>query len=261
MMNRETSIRKRKYSEEFLKYGFTFIVEAGIEKPQCVICNEIMSAESTKPNEMKRHFDAKHSNFADKDVQHFKNKADGVKKSRLDFGGKYQQQNMAAIEASYLVALRIAKAKKPHTIAEELLLPATKDIVRVLLGAEYVNKLNTISLSNNTVSRRIDDMSADIMEQVIQEMKSAPLGIFSIQLDESTDVANCSQLLAYVRYIYEGDFKDEFLFCKPLEATTNARDVFDKVGSFLLNHDIPWGNVCTDGAPAMLGRRSGYQRL
>ena len=29
-MNRETSIRKRKHSEEFLKYGFTFIVEAGI---------------------------------------------------------------------------------------------------------------------------------------------------------------------------------------------------------------------------------------
>ena len=59
---------------------------------------------------------------------------------------------MTAIEASYLVALRIAKAKKPHTIAEELLLPATKDIVPVLLGAEYVNKLNTISWSNRKVA-------------------------------------------------------------------------------------------------------------
>ena len=171
---------------------------------------------------------------------------------------------MAAIEASYLVALRIAKAKKPHTIAEELLLPATKDIVQVMLGAEYVNKLNTISLSNNTVSRRIDDMSADIMEQVIHEMKSAQLGIFSIQLDESTDVVNYYQLLVYVRYIYEGDFKDEFLFCKPLETTTTARDVLDTVGSFLQNHDIHWGNVCgvcTNGAPAMLGCRTGFQRL
>ena len=239
-MDRETSIRKRKHSEKFLKYGFTFMVEAGIEKPQCVTCNEIMSADWMKPNKMKRHFDALHPNFAGKDVQYFKNKADGVKKSRLDFGGKYQQQNMAAIEASYLVALRIAKAKKPHAIAEELLLPAIKDIVRVMLGAEYFNKLNSISLSNNTVSRRIFDMSADIMEQVIQEMKSAPLGIFSNQLDESTDVANCSQLLVYVRYIYEGDFKDELLICKRLETTTNACDVFDTVGSFLQNHDIPW---------------------
>ena len=99
---------------------------------------------------------------------------------------------MAAIEASYLVVLRIAKAKKPHTIAEELLLPATKDIVRVMLGAEYVNELNTIFLSNNTISRRIDDMSL-ILWSKYQEMKSAPLGICSIQLDELPDVANCSQ--------------------------------------------------------------------
>ena len=58
--------------------------------------------------------------------------------------------------------------------------------------------------------------------------------------------------------------KMSFFFCKPLETTTTARDVFNKVGSFLQNHDIPWGNVCgvcTNSAPAMLGCRSGFQRL
>ncbi|KAM4697851.1 zinc finger BED domain-containing protein 5-like [Rhinophrynus dorsalis] len=243
---------------------FTSIVAAGIEKPQCVICTEVLSAESMKPNKLKRHFDSKHPSFASKDIQYFKNKADGVKKSRLDTGGKYQQQNLAAVEASYLVALRITKAKKPHTIGEDLLLPAAKDIVGVMIGAEFVKKLSVVSLSNDTVSRRIDDMSAVIIDQVIQEIKSAPLGIFSIQLDESTDVANCSQLLVYVRYINGGDFKDEFLFCKPLEMTTTARDVFDTTGSFLEKHEISWEKVCgvcTDGAPAMLGCRSGFQRL
>ena len=82
MMNRGRSIRKRKYSEELLKYGFAFIVDAGIKKLQCVICNEIMTDESMKPNKRKRHFDAKHPNFAGKDVQYFK-KADGVKKTGL----------------------------------------------------------------------------------------------------------------------------------------------------------------------------------
>ena len=107
-------------------------------------------------------------------------------------------------------------------------------------------------------------MSAVIMEQVIQEMKSAALGIFNIQLHESIDVANCSQLLVYVRYMDEGNFKAEFLLCKPLETITTACDVLNKVGSFLQNHNIPWGNVrgvCTDGAPAMLRCRSGLQRL
>ena len=127
----ELSVKKKKYSDDFFKqaYGFTSIVVAGIEKPQCVICIDVLSAESMKRNKLKGHFDTKHHNFSDKDVQYFKNKADGVKKGRLDAGGRYQQQNVAAVEASYLVALRIDKAKKPHTIAEDLLLPATKDIV------------------------------------------------------------------------------------------------------------------------------------
>ncbi|XP_034288737.2 protein FAM200B [Pantherophis guttatus] len=263
-MTMESKAKKRKYTEEFLQYGFTSIITAGIEKPQCIICCEVLSAESMKPNKLKRHFDSKHPSFAGKDTSYFRSKADGLKKARLDTCGKYYKQNEAAVEASYLVAHRIAKAMKPHTIAEDLLLPVAKDIVRVMIGDEFVKKLSPISLSNDTVRRRIGDMSADILEQVIQEIKSAPLPIFSIQLDESTDVANCSQLLVYVRYINDGKFKDEFLFCKPLETTTTARDVFDTVGSFLKEHKISWENVCgvcTDGAPAMLGCRSGFQRL
>ncbi|XP_015685817.1 protein ZBED8-like, partial [Protobothrops mucrosquamatus] len=260
----EKNVKKRKYSEDFLQYGFTSIITAGIENPQCVICCEVLSAESMKPNILKCHFDSKHPSFAGKDTNYFRSKADGLKKARLDTGGKYHKQNVAAVEASYLVALRIARAMKPHTIAEDLLLPAAKDIVRVMIGDEFVTKLSAISSSNDTVRRRTDDMSADILDQVIQEIKSAPLPIFSIQLDESTDVANCSQLLVYVRYINDGDFKDEFLFCKPLETTTTARDVFDIVGSFLKEHKISWEKVCgvcTNGAPAILGCRSGFQRL
>src|SRR6218665_866726 len=82
----ELSVKKRKYSDEFLKYGFTCtsIVVEGIEKPQCVICNDVLLAESMKPNKLKRHFYTKHQNFSDEDVQYLKNKADGVKKGRLD---------------------------------------------------------------------------------------------------------------------------------------------------------------------------------
>ncbi|XP_039180852.1 zinc finger BED domain-containing protein 5-like isoform X2 [Crotalus tigris] len=260
----EKNIKKRKYNKDFLQYGFTSIISEGIEKPQCVICCKVLSAESMKPNKLKRHFDTNHPSFTSKDTNYFRSKADGHKKPRLDTGVKYHKQNVTAIEASYLVALRIARAMKPHTIAEDLLLPAFKVIVRVIIGDEFVTNLSAISLSNNTVRRRIDDMSADILDQVIQEIKSAPLPIFSIQLDESTDVANCSQLLVYVRYINDGEFKDEFLFCKPLETSTTARDVFDTVGSFLKEHNISWEKVCgvcTDGASAMLGCRSGFQHM
>ncbi|XP_036027915.1 protein ZBED8-like [Onychomys torridus] len=261
----EKKVKKRRYSEDFLQYGFTSKLTAGIEKPQCVICGDVLSAESMKPNKLKRHFDSKHLSFAGKDINYFRSRADELKRARPDTGGvKYPRQNVIAVEASYLVALRIARTMKPHTFAEDLLLPAAKDGVRVMIGDEFVTQLSTVSLSNDTIRRRIDDMSADILDQVIQEIKSAPLPIFSIQLDESTDVANCSQLLVYVRYINDGDFKDEFLFCKPLEPTATARDVFDKVSSFLKEHKLSWemiGGVCTDGAPALLGSQSGFQHL
>ncbi|XP_075420983.1 B-cell CLL/lymphoma 7 protein family member B isoform X1 [Tenrec ecaudatus] len=133
----EKNVKKRKYSEDFLQYGFTSIITAGIEKPQCVTCCEVLSAKSMKPDKLKHHFNSKHPSFAGKDTNYFRSKADGLKKDRHDTGGKYHKQNVAAIEAAYLVALRIARAVKPHTIAEDLLLPVAKDI-RVMVRDEFV---------------------------------------------------------------------------------------------------------------------------
>ena len=70
-----------------------------------------------------------------------------------------------------------------------------------------------MSLSNNTVQRRIADMSTNIKEQVVKEIRSAPFGLFSIQLDESTDVESFFQLKAFIKYIHCGKVKEEFLFC------------------------------------------------
>ena len=53
------------------------------------------------------------------------------------------------------------------------------------LGDESETKLNSISLSNNTVQRRIKEMSLDIFLQVISEISMSESG-FAIQLDEST---------------------------------------------------------------------------
>ena len=85
-----------------------------------------------------------------------------------------------------------------------------------------------------------------------------------MQLDESTDVSSCSQLLVYIRYVHEKKFKEEFLLCRELETTTKAQDVSELIDSFFQENTIEWKNlcgVCTDGAPAMLGSRSGFQKL
>ena len=79
-------------------------------------------------------------------------------------------------------------------------MPAEKTLVRNLIGDEGAAKLDNVSLSNDTVKRRIQEMSGDIADQVIAGVKDSKFG-FAIQLDESTDVAKCSQLLVYVRFI------------------------------------------------------------
>ena len=87
---------------------------------------------------------------------------------------------------------------------------------------------------------------------------------FAIQLDETTDVVNFAQLAEYVRYIHESKFEDDFLFCETIDTRTTAKDVFNKVDSFFQSQSFKWNNICgicTDGAPAMLGCRSGFQTL
>ncbi|KAI6656026.1 hypothetical protein LOD99_1760 [Oopsacas minuta] len=160
-----------------------------------------------------------------------------------------------------MVALRIAQEKKPHTIAENLILPCCKDIVHCILGDSAEKKLVSLPLSNDTIKRRITDMADDVEQQVVAEILGAPLNTFSIQLDESTDVSS-AQLLVFARYIKDGDFKEEFLFCHCSETATKGEDIFQQVSDYFDRMGLSWKNVpacTTDGAPAMLGIHSGFR--
>ncbi|XP_068234241.1 protein FAM200C-like [Palaemon carinicauda] len=135
-------------------------------------------------------------------------------------------------------------------------------MVEIVLGNKMKKNIAQVPLSNTTVTRRISDMATDIKDQVVQEIKSSAFGLFSIQLDESTDVASCSQLMMFARYVHSDSFKEEFLFCSPLDLTTKASDILEKVSSFFESENLSWDDIsgcCIDEAPAMLGTKSGFQ--
>ncbi len=77
-------------------------------------------------------------------------------------------------------------------------------------------------------------MSVDILQQMIGEIYKSEIG-FAIQINESTDVTNCAQLLVYARYLGSEVIKEELLFNAALEATTKADDIFQMVDSFSNN--------------------------
>jgi len=137
------------------------------------------------------------------------------------------------------------------------------DMVKIVTGDEAEKKLQQIPLSNDVISTRISDISEDSLDQAFSGIKASPVEI-SIQLDESTDVSNCSQLIVMVRHVKDKSVVKDFLFCASLKTATTAIDVFELVKSFFsdIGTDLQMiGSVCTDGAPSMLGNRSGFAAL
>ncbi|XP_073529589.1 protein FAM200C-like [Phyllobates terribilis] len=260
------SSKKRKWSDEYVQHGFTCITERdGSQRPICMTCNAKWSNSSLAPAKLKEHFLKLHGDGEYKNTTLAKFK---VKRARFDERTTlpalgFVPVNKPILTASYEVAYLIAKQGKPHTIGETLIKPAALKMANLILGTAAEGKLSQIPLSNDTISDRIECMSKDILAQVVADLISSPAKL-SLQLNETTDVSNLSQLAVFVRYVKDNMIKEEFLFCKPLTTTTKAADVKKLVDDFLRDNNLSWdmvSAVCTDGAPVMLGRKSGFGAL
>jgi len=72
-----------------------------------------------------------------------------LKRVRLDAGRAFNQVNLS-VEASYVVALRIAKAKKSRDFPE-LVQPCLRNRAKIVLDDRACNTLKQVSPSNNTI--------------------------------------------------------------------------------------------------------------
>ena len=133
--------KSRKYSETYLDFGFKFIFQNGEEKPQCVICNKILVSESMLPNKLKRHLASSHQQFASKPRSFFAGKLNDMK-SQVSTISKFTQFPSKALLASHQVRHRIANRKKPHSIAEEIILPAAIDLASTMIGEGAAEKIS-----------------------------------------------------------------------------------------------------------------------
>ncbi|KAJ4925494.1 hypothetical protein JOQ06_018224 [Pogonophryne albipinna] len=101
-------------------------------------------------NKLDRHLQTKHPLHRDKSKDFFICKEESFKKQCFD-GGKAFKGNGGALRASYQVSLHIAKAKKPHSIGEQLIKPCLKDVCLSVLESSARKWGQSMSTYSSTV--------------------------------------------------------------------------------------------------------------
>jgi predicted RNase H-like nuclease len=148
-----------------LDFGFTSTEVDGEERPHCT---KVLASECMLPSKLKRHLQTTHPSVVSKSRVYFSMKRKELNQQKDSF---HKQASIPsnALLASYKVAHRIAKCKRPDTIAEELILPAAVDMVNIVIGESGGKLLSKGPFSNNTVSRRIQHKAEDLNDQLIEK--------------------------------------------------------------------------------------------
>ncbi|XP_029632960.1 SCAN domain-containing protein 3-like [Octopus sinensis] len=187
----------RQYSSDYLSFVF-------IPTPHnCQLLiylhyHQTLTNEAMKSSRLKYNFDAKHSDKKHKPLSYFLLLSASFKKQTQTFNmllQKTSKQENDGLIASYNIALLVAKSGKSHTIGETLLHPAIEAVLSTVTPEKPDNM--KIPLSNNTISRRIDETANDVKHQLINILQRSE---FSIQVDESTVAVNQCLMMVYVWY-------------------------------------------------------------
>ena len=84
-----------------------------------------------------------------------------------------------------------------------------------MFGPEVEEKIRQIRLANDTICRRICDLSTDTQNTIISYVKQSKM--FTMQVDSSTDISGKTQLIAFIRFVSDGKYLTNFSVVKNLK--------------------------------------------
>uniref|UniRef100_A0A3P9L1Z0 SPIN-DOC-like zinc-finger domain-containing protein n=1 Tax=Oryzias latipes TaxID=8090 RepID=A0A3P9L1Z0_ORYLA len=197
-------------------------------KAVCLICQQSVAV--LKEYNIRRHYETKHAVFS-------RYKGEVRKKKSSELLSKLRSQQ--------------ATLTRCLSTAASIMCPSQERV------------FSQISLSRNTVTRRVEDLSRDIRDQLT--VKSRDFVAFSLACDESTDISDSVQLLVFVRGINtDMEITQELAGLETLRGTTKGEDLFAAVSRVLDKYNLSWDKmvgITTDGAPAMIGKKAGLTAL
>ena len=262
-----SQMKKRKIDDECrifkedwtLNYFFTVVNGKAV----CLICKDTVSV--FNEYNLKRHFNTKHAGYsvglsAEQKLQKSSNMIKQLTEQQSVFT-KTLLTHSTATEASYFISYKISQRNKPFADGE-FIKSCMVDAAR-LVCPEVRNRFENISLSTNTVMRRVQDVSKDILRQ----LRSACNDFiwYSLALDESNDVQDIAQVLIFIRGV-RSDFSitEELLSVEQLKGTTTGENLCECVIKCVQEAGSQWSklaSITTDGTPALTGKNKGMISL
>ncbi|XP_048840157.1 general transcription factor II-I repeat domain-containing protein 2-like [Brienomyrus brachyistius] len=231
-------------------------------KAVCLICNQSVAV--LKEYNIRRHYATKHAAFSQFKGDARKNKTRELLAKLHRQQGTLTRPSTAqdsATRASFEITALIARTGRSFSTGD--FVKECLSIAATIMCPSQAKTFSQISLSRNTVTRRIEEMSRDIKEQF--KAKAAGFVAFSLACDESTDISDSAQLLVFIRRVNENmEITQELAGFETLRSTTKSEDLFAAVERVLDTNGLSWEKlvgITTDGAPAMVGRTTGLATL
>lgn len=263
--SKKRKVDDRDFQEEWKeKYLF---VSGPSGKPVCLMCG--FSVSVVKKYNVERHYTSNHADIAEQYPIGSDLRSSLISRKEKSLTGqqsvfvRIKDHNKSTLIASYEMAFLLAKKKKPFTDGEEIIKPALEIAAKMIGDKQVSEKLNQLTLSNNTMTRRVGELANDVHRQVAQQIQNCKY--FSLAIDESTDISDTAQLAVFIRSVSD-DFEviEELLELESIHETTKGSDLFETLKLCADRKNIDWSkldSVCSDGAPALTGKQSGCLAL
>ena len=271
---------KRNYKKSFeVKFGVIKSKkknEDGWDLAHCCLCKigkKPIENGSVRKSHLENHFETEHGgakNFSPKNIEDavtiYKLRLKEEERNTLEHKGFVTKNDLDKVQL--LLTDLLVRVKAPRRYGEILLKPGIQIVARELFGEHEEKTVSQIVLNRTDVGKTIGILSSDIRNQVIEMIKQSELPC-SIQIDETTDVGKCAQVMIFVRWLHkdkDGQYRimQNFLLCHQLPLSASSEEITRLFINFIEDHGLSImdiGSVCADGAKKMQGDTSGVKAL
>ena len=239
-LTEEKRIFNSKWEQDYL------MIETATHSMMCLICNQVVK--TVKWDNAKQHF-CRHESHSYAKLKGgsrkicIKNLKKSVRKPTA-FITTFATTTNSRCEASCRVAYHLGVGRKPYSDGE-LVKRCLTNVVKCIHPGKEADYSST-ALSPVTMQRRQNDIAQQLKLSLQAKIKKKE-SLFSLAVDESTDINDSAQLLIFVLCLFSSfELYEDFLSMETLATRTREEDIYcseECLHSFWIRSEIPSGHL------------------